>query len=57
MTTERQTRKDRLNAFDQFVTHLLATDREKAAEDREMAAIEERLRRQAERDKETKGSK
>lgn len=57
MATERQQKIERLNAFDQFVAKLLSVDRERAAEDREMADIDERLRRQAKRDKETGGSK
>ena len=46
MTTERQTRKDRLNALDSYADNLLVENRERELTAREWAAVEERLSRQ-----------
>jgi hypothetical protein len=47
MTTVRQERIGRLNAFDEFADRRLATDRERVVEARESSAIKERLQRQS----------
>ena len=39
MTTERQERKERLNALDKYADNLLSRDREQAALERELAAV------------------